>query len=400
MPRLGDVMRLTKNNSLSGPVNRNFALLGDPSMQLAYPKAQVTLTQVNGQPVAANRPDTLRALQTVELAGEIQQRGGRLSDFSGTLRLTLYDKATTKTTLGAEDDSPKMTYQAYTSTIFTGQVPVQQGRFTVRFTMPKDINYTVGRAKLYAYAVRTDSLLDALGSYDSLRVGGSGLVDSLDSQPPVMTLSAVGGITQGDVVRVTGPDVTLQIGLSDNRGINVARSGLGHELTAQFGNQSPLILNDAYVATGSDGRQGEVRYTVRNVASGTYVVQVKAWDINNNSVEGALSIVVSERPGLTLRALSASPNPVATETTLTAELDRAGEPLDWTVGIYDFSGRLLHQQTGQCTDCPAALTVGSWDGRTSAGQPMPNGVYVLQLLVRSVVDGSVARGSGRLLLTK
>lgn len=400
MPRLGDVMRLTKNNSLSGPVNRNFALLGDPSMQLAYPKAQAALTQVNGQAVTASRLDTLRGLQTVELAGEIQQQGQRLSDFSGTIRLTLYDKATTKTTLGAEADSPKMSYQVYTSTLFTGQVPVQQGRFVVRFTMPKDIDYAVGRAKLYAYAVRSDSLLDAVGSYDSLRVGGSVLADSPDTQPPVLTLSAVGGTPQGDAVRVTGPDVTLRIGLSDNRGINVARSGLGHELVAQFGGQSPVILNDTYVANGSDGRQGEASYTFRSVASGTYRVRVKAWDINNNSVEGALSIVVSERPGLTVRALRASPNPVLTEATLTAELDRTGESLDWTVGIYDLSGRLVNQQTGGCSDCPATIDVGTWNGRARAGQPMPDGLYILQLQVRSATDGSVANGSGRIVLTK
>lgn len=400
MPRLGDVMRLTKNNSLSGPVNRNFALLGDPSMRLAYPKAQVTLTQVNGRPVADNRPDTLRALQTVDLAGEIRQQGQRLSDFSGTLRLTLYDKATTKTTLGTEVDGPKMSYQAYTSTVFAGQVMVQQGRFAVRFTMPKDIDYTVGLAKLYAYAVRSDSLLDALGSYDSLRIGGSVVTDSLDTQPPVVTLRAVGGTVQGDVVRVTGPDVTLRIGLRDDRGINIARSGLGHELTAHFGEQPPVSLNDSYVATGSDGRLGEVLYTVRNVTPGTYTVRVRAWDINNNSGEGALSIIVSERPGLTLRALRASPNPVLTDATLIAELDRAGEPLDWTVGIYDLNGRLLSQQTGQCSDCPATLDVGTWDGRANAGQPMPTGQYIIRLQVRSAADGSVATGSGRLLLTK
>ena len=51
MPRLGDVMQSTKNNSLSGPVNRNFALLGDPSLRLAYPQAQAVLTQVNGKAV-------------------------------------------------------------------------------------------------------------------------------------------------------------------------------------------------------------------------------------------------------------------------------------------------------------------------------------------------------------
>ena len=400
MPRLGDVMRLTKNNSLSGPLNRNFALLGDPSAQLAYPKAQAVLTQINGRAVTTTRIDTLRALQTVEFAGEIQQQGQRLTDFSGTVRLTLYDKATTQTTLGTKVDSPKMSYLAYTSPIFTGQVPVTQGRFVARFTLPKDIDYAVGKAKLYAYAVRADSLLDALGSYDSLRVGGSVLVDNLDTQPPSLTLSVVGGTPQGDGVRVAGPDVTLRIGLSDNRGINVARSGLGHALTAQFGSQPLVVLNDQYVANGSDGRQGEARYTVRNVVAGTYRVRVKAWDINNNSVEGALSIVVSDRPGLTLRALRTSPNPVLTEAALTAELDRAGDPLNWTVGVYDLTGRLLNQQTGQCTDCPAMLTVGSWDGRTNAGQPVPNGIYILRIQVRSADDGSVVEGAGRVLLTK
>nr|WP_235985293.1 type IX secretion system sortase PorU [Spirosoma utsteinense] len=400
MPRLGDVMRLTKNNSVSGPLNRNFALLGDPSMQLAYPKAQVVVTGINGQAVTASRLDTIRGLQTVELAGEIQQQGQRLPDFSGTLRLTLYDKATSQATLGAGADSPKMSYQAYTNTIFAGQVSVQQGRFRIRFTMPKDIDYTVGKAKIYAYALRADSLLDAVGSYDSLRVGGSVPIDSVDNQPPVMALSVVGGTTQGDVIRVTGPDVKLRLNLSDNRGINIARSGLGHELTAQFGDQRPVILNDMYVANGAEGRQGEVIYTFADIAPGTYRVRAKAWDINNNSVEGALSIVVSERPGLTIRSFGTSPNPIRTEGTLMAELDRAGEPLDWTVSIYDLNGRLLNEQTGQCTDCPATLNMGTWDGRANAGQLMPNGLYILRLQVRSAADGSVANGSGRLLLTK
>jgi hypothetical protein len=400
MPRLGDVMRITKNNSLSGSLNRNFALLGDPSMRLAYPQAKATVTGVNGRTVTANRVDTLHALQTVELTGEIQKLNQRVPDFSGTLQVTLYDKATTQYTLGSEVNSPKMPYQSYTSPIFTGQVPVSQGRFVVRFTMPKDINYTVGRGKLYLYAIRTDSLSDASGSYDSLRVGGSVIVDSVDTQPPVVNLSAVGGITEGDIVRVAGPDITLRIGLTDNRGINIARSGLGHELTAQLGDQSPVVLNDYYIATGVGGRQGQVQYTFRNVSTGTYTIRVKAWDINNNSGEGTLTIVVSERPGLALRALRASPNPVTDQTKLTAELNRSGEPLDWTWSIYDLNGRLWSQQSGQCTDCDAALEIGNWNGLSNTSQPLPNGLYMARVQVRSAADGTVANGTARLILLK
>ncbi|WP_254448721.1 type IX secretion system sortase PorU [Spirosoma rhododendri] len=170
MPRLGDMMKATKNRSLSNVNNRNFALLGDPSLRLAYPQMQAVLTRVNSHTLTNSQKDTLRALQSVELAGEIRSKGQLLSSFTGNLRLVLYDKPTTLTTLGTE--SAKMSYRAFTNTLFVGQVPVRNGQFTARFTMPKDINYTVGRAKVYLYAVQADSLLDALGSYDSLLVGG------------------------------------------------------------------------------------------------------------------------------------------------------------------------------------------------------------------------------------
>ncbi|MBC8152659.1 MAG: type IX secretion system sortase PorU, partial [Bacteroidetes bacterium] len=75
IPRLGDIMRSTKDSSLAGVLNRNFALLGDPSMQLAYPRAEVALTQVNGRTLTTKPADTLSALQRVELTGVVRQPG-------------------------------------------------------------------------------------------------------------------------------------------------------------------------------------------------------------------------------------------------------------------------------------------------------------------------------------
>ncbi len=400
MPRLGDVMRLTKNASLAGAINRNFALLGDPSMRLAYPRAQATLTAVNGRPLTTARFDTLRALETVELTGEIRQNGQRLADFTGTTRLTLFDKAALLTTLGQEAGSPKMSYRAYTNPVFSGQVAVQQGRFTVRFTVPKDIDYTVGQAKLYMYAVRADSAFDATGSYENLRIGGSIIADGVDNQPPSLTLAVVGGLRQGESWQATGPDIQVRISLQDNKGINIARSGLGHDLTAVLGDNSPVVLNSEYVATGTDGLQGEVVHTFRGVLPGTYGLRVKAWDINNNSTEGTLTLVVSERPGLTLREIRISPNPVTTQALLTADHDRAGEPLDWTLSIYDLNGHLLTQQTGQCTDCPGRVEAGTWNGQSNSGASLPNGIYVVRIQVRAATDGTTATGTGRVVLTK
>ncbi|RYF55155.1 MAG: T9SS type A sorting domain-containing protein [Cytophagaceae bacterium] len=113
-----------------------------------------------------------------------------------------------------------------------------------------------------------------------------------------------------------------------------------------------------------------------------------------------MTIVVSARPGLEVTILRASPNPVSSQTTLSAELNRSGEPLDWTSGIYDLTGRLVYQQTGQCTDCEATLAVGTWNGLTKTGASLANGLYIVRCQVRSAIDGTVANSTCRLVLAK
>ena len=400
MPRLGDVLRLTKNNSLSGSRNRNFTLLGDPSLRLAYPKAQIVLTRINGRVVTANSSDTLRALQTVTLEGDIrdEQRINTLTDFSGVMRLTVYDKATTQTTRGTE--SSPMSYQTYTSLIYTGQIKVQQGKFSLQFTVPKDIDYVFGSGRLYAYAVRADSLIDAAGSYNNLLIGGSVIPDSIDKQPPTVALAIDRADVSGDMVRIAGPDVTLVAQLADNRGINLAKSGLGHELTARLNDQEPLVLNENYVATSSDGRRGEMRYTFRGLVPGLYTVRLKAWDINNNSGEGALTFRVSDKPKLAIQVLKTYPNPFYEQTTFELTHNRSGDALDWTVTVFDRSGQQVVTQAGSCSDCPASIQVSTWDGRSDRGLIQNKGLYIYRLTVRSANDGNESTQSGKLILTR
>lgn len=400
MPRLGDILRLTKNKSVSGSRNRNFTLLGDPSMRLAYPKAQIVLNRINGRNLTAHQADTLRALQTVTLEGEIrdEQQINVLDDFSGMMRLVVYDKATIQTTRGTE--SSPMTYKTFTSQIYSGRVTVQQGKFSVRFTVPKDIDYVFGQGRLYAYAVRADSLMDAAGSYSNLVIGGSMTPDTVDSQPPIVKLAIERGDLTGELPSVPGPDVTLIAQLTDNKGINLARSGLGHELTASLNDQSPVILNENYMATSNDGRRGEVRYMFRGLAAGLYVVRMKVWDINNNSGEGTLRFRVSDKPNLAIETLKAYPNPFVEQTTLEVTHNRPGEALDWTLAVFNQNGQRLSTQTGNCSDCAARVPVGSWNGRSDTGLIQHNGLYIYLLTVRSANDGSEATQSGRLILNR
>ncbi|MBK7182193.1 MAG: hypothetical protein IPH89_04285 [Bacteroidetes bacterium] len=56
MPRLGDLYYEMKNTSVGTSLNsRNFTLIGDPALRLAYPKHKISTDSINAVAVTAFR---------------------------------------------------------------------------------------------------------------------------------------------------------------------------------------------------------------------------------------------------------------------------------------------------------------------------------------------------------
>ena len=400
MPRLGDVIRATKDSSLAGVQNRNFALLGDPSMRLAYPRAEVVLTQLDGHALKTPATDTLRALQRVTLTGEVRQPGsGRpLADFSGTVQLMLYDKPASLTTLGTEGNA-KMVFRSYTNLLYTGQVRVTNGQFQAQISLPKDLDLTVGPGRLYSYALRDDGLLDASGAVD-LPIGGTTPTTVADVQPPTIRLLLADTLTTKPYPTAAGPDVTLVVELGDNEGINLSQSVKSHALSLQLDGRDPVLLSNYYTAITPDGRQGRVRYVITGLTNGTYTAHVTAYDLSNNAADAKLTFMVADKPALTLRSLTAYPNPFSDKATISAMHNRPGETLGWSLSVFDLTGRLISQQQDQCTNCPNPLVIPGWDGYSPSGATLTNGLYIYSVHIRSASDGTTATGSGKLMLAR
>ena len=101
--RLGDIMRFTKNESVSGVNNRNFSLIGDPMLKLQYPKNKVVIDSINGLNILDLGTDTLSALEKIKLSGSILSIDSIfLRDFNGSVNVSVYDRITEKETLGQE----------------------------------------------------------------------------------------------------------------------------------------------------------------------------------------------------------------------------------------------------------------------------------------------------------
>ncbi|GAA4431841.1 type IX secretion system sortase PorU [Pontibacter saemangeumensis] len=392
MPRLGDLVLQTKNNSISDTIggstgvnNRNFSLLSDPSLQLAYPALQAQITHINGSEASA---DTISALSKVTLKGQVTTSTGSVaSGFSGDLHLTVFEKLATRYTLG-DESSQKVPVKVRENIIYDGKASVQQGQFETTFVVPKDIAYDYGTGKIALYA--SNSATDAMGADHSIIIGGTAANVPADDVPPTVNLymddeSFVHGGS-------TGRTTVLLANLFDDNGINTAGMGIGHEITAVLDGNSEnvIVLNDYYTAAQNNYQKGQVKYTLKDLEAGPHSVRLKAWDTHNNSSEEYIEFFVSIDANLALEHVLNHPNPFSTNTIFHFDHNRVGENLDIQVQIYTISGKLV--KTLQTTSYASTAHVADlyWNGRDEYNDTLARGVYVYRINVRSQQDGSKA----------
>lgn len=377
---LGAVFRETKNNSVNGVSNRNFSLLGDPSMRLAIPNNEIIATRIS----TATGSDTLKALSRIIIEGEVRSQGIKNENFNGAITVVLKDKEFNFNTLG--DENPVFTYQERSNTLFRGEATVDQGSFQLEFILPKNIAYQVGYGKLSLYAKNNASTSDAIGGSINFKIGESEVDDGSDRTPPEIKLY------MGDTTFVNGGITSsatqLVARLSDASGINVANYGIGNNLIAILDNEHIFEVGEYYLADLDDFTKGTITFPIENLAPGRHTIELKAWDVYNNPSTAKVDFVVTSGTQIAIQQLYNYPNPFSGSTTIQFEHNRAGEDLEVYATIVDISGQTMRMMNYEAQASQYLVTLPEWDGTNTAGTKLGNGVYLLRLVVRSLLDGS------------
>ena len=385
---LGEVFARTKNNSLSGVANRNFSLLGDPSMTLALPADQVTINSVQ----TAVGSDTLKALSHVIVTGEIQDASGAtLTDFNGFVEAALFDKKTDFETIGR--NNPAFTFKQWHNILFRGRASVKDGNFKLEFIVPKNISYQIAEGRFSFYAVDTNSGREAKGVSNSFRIGGTETQIAGDLTPPHIELFL------GDTTFLPGgiasPDTWLIARLSDVSGINISDYGIGNSLVATIDGASDVhVLNHYYVAGPDDFTKGTIRYPLRGVEPGKHTLTLKAWDTHNNPGEATIEFVVTEGDGIVIENFECYPNPIVDQATFFFTHNRSGDDLEAQLFIYSAAGILINavrvdlrksEYEANLMGMSEFIELRNPGGPENKLQP---GMYVARLIVRSLTNGS------------
>jgi len=394
-PTMGEVFMVAKNNSQDRINNRNFALLCDPSLTLAFPKEEVVINAINNKPFQESNKDTLKALSVVKIQGEIQKNGVLQTNFSGKINLSFFDKTNRLTTIAAAPNDP-MPYDLRNSVVYDGSVSVDSGKFTFEFILPKDINYEIGSAKLSFYAQSNEGR-DAGNADTTSQIGGSTSNLAADNTPPTIklfmddTTFASGGLTNSNTQLIAY--------LYDDNGINISRSSIGHEITGKLNNgKEVVVMNEFYTTENNSYKYGKVIYPFANLSAGSYNLTFKAWDTYNNSSSSTIEFIVAESEKLALKQVMNFPNPFAGKTNFAFDHNRAGETLEIKIEITDNLGRLIKTLTKTISSSPTEIKDLEWEGEDDMGTKLSAGSYIYKINVTSQKDKANAYEVHRLVM--
>ena len=300
MPRLGDVMRLTKNDSRAGTVNRNFALLGDPSLTLAYPSQQIELSGIE-------QGDSLRPLERVAIHGNVTRHGEKDLSFDGELELVVYDQPSRKQTLGDEGD-PIVGFYNRENILFKGKVSVERGDFQARFVVPKSVSPEPGKGKISLYAQHASELADAAGYYDQAVIGGEPVAGVADSSPPIVQLFFEDLSFQSGGRVAVNPLLIAKF--KDESGINTTSDSV-HRILGylDYDFENPIALSSFFIADLDTYRSGSLYYPFSNLSPGEHHFLVEASDTHNNRGGAEVVFQVIDSAEVILKQLKAFPNP-------------------------------------------------------------------------------------------
>ncbi|NLJ82723.1 MAG: type IX secretion system sortase PorU, partial [Bacteroidales bacterium] len=374
---LGQVFSDSKNES--GNVEM-YVMIGDPSLTLAYPKAEITTDSINGVGISSFN-DTIKALSFVTIKGRVVDNNNQiLNDFNGYIYPTIYDKPSKTTTLLNNPRSVAKTFLLQKNILFKGKASVKNGKFEFSFIVPKDINFEYGFGKISYYGY--DNQLDANG-FDSLYIGGikDTIIDDNEGPEIKLYLNNSNFVNGG----ISTPNPTLIAYIQDENGVNTVGTGIGHDIVAYLdGDMSKsFILNDFFEYDENSYTSGKVSYMLNDLSTGSHTLTVRAWDVLNNMGETSIDFNVVKDEKLTLSHVLNYPNPFTTHTEFYFEHNQPNVPMLVSIQIFTISGKLVKTIEYQSSSNSLRCGPIKWNALDDFGDKLSKGVYIYRLRVKT-----------------
>ncbi|MEM1135536.1 MAG: type IX secretion system sortase PorU [Bacteroidota bacterium] len=394
MPRLGDIVRLTKNKSVSGTLNRNFSLLGDPSMRLAYPTLNVFTEYLNGKPLADEAK--VKSGEKITITGYIGEKAGKVEkNFAGTLETIVYAAAVKKQTLGNEGENTQMTYYNRETILYKGIASIKAGNFEIDFVVPTNIDLQDEALKLSFYASHITDYKDAAG-YKLLAVSSEPIDSVFDNTPPEVSIYLDHpDFKPGDE---TGIEPVFYAQLSDASGISTVGEAKAIKLIVDDEASTMYTLNNYYENDLDSYQSGQIKFEIPKLSPGLHFLSFEVWDNSGNKAETGLFFTVTDGLLSVIENLIVHPNPSFDSVNFSFPVESDETGFSVAISLLDVKGNIVQEISGDFTRGQSEEKILQWNGKSPGGYRLGSGTYFYEITVNFHTSAKVETTSGQFIL--
>ncbi len=391
---LGEIFKNTKNRSQNGSLNRNFSLLGDPSLRLAGPELEVKITSIkDGKD--ETQADTLQARQEILITAEVIDPLTQAfqAGFNGIYQIEVRDKPSTQITLG--DESIPFEFEEENILIFRGEGTVESGILSARFFVSEGINPDFGNGNLRIIAWDSQTGLQAMGNIKPI-IGGQKIEKLEDTTGPEIR-PKINNQSSGPFIF---PTATLEItaDLFDQSGINVSGLISGRDLSIQLNDELPLVINETYIAKNGSFQEGTLKVTLEGFEEGQNTLILSAWDNVGNGSKITLEVEIAGSKSIRILEHKVFPNPATTESNFEIKHNRPGENLNLRLGVYSLTGQILFSESFRLIEAQENIRDLSWIFLQNQTKYPAKGTYIYNLELQSESDSTSDSVSGKIVI--
>src|SRR5690554_4875016 len=390
---LGEIIKLTKNNSLNGPLNRNFSLLGDPSLSLAVPELTVEIEPYFDVDQGI-QVDTLRPLSQIRYQGKIMDpfTGATSTSFNGDFEVSVSDIPAAKQTLGNESNVAE--FQEEGSIIHHGSGKVVNGYFEGDFFLPKSKD-PAGREGTVRFYAKEEKTFDEAWAGAKIRLGGSAEPSFPDTEGPLIRLILE---RAGEGNSISSSTAWVTANLQDPSGILLNSPGQETGLSIQVNGGGKIALDDHYRAVAGSYTEGTMQFPIRGLKEGVNIITFEAHDNQGNSSYQIMEINVSDSRKIRILTHLVFPNPASIFSEFQLSHNREGENLLLGLKFILCPGAKIFSQSRRFPKADSVLDNVSWFFMQSKTEYPAKGTYLYVLELKSEADGSLDRKSGKILI--
>ncbi len=362
---LGTVQQLAKTRTTNSNTE-SYVLIGDPSMTLDFPQNLVRF--VAGA-------DSLETGHRTQITGEVvTSQGDVISGFDGTAEVLVFGTADESGFLLSPPQVPPhvqiyIPYDLPGPPLYRGTVPVQNGRLSFQFIVPKSAH--AGRkAHISAYA--SSPAADATGAQSGVNVAIGATSDSSTGVPRIAMHFP------NNRTRVKAGTI-LTADIHDENGIGIQGTSLPNSILLDFDgrNESLNVTSLFQYAAGSDSA-GTLNVPLpSDLEAGAHSVTLIASDNLGNQATATIEFQVVDAEVVRLVNVLAFPNPFRDWTRFFFEIT---DPAEVELRVFTTSGReIWHHRQRFDAGTQASIR---WEGVDLRHDAVANGTYLYRLRAR------------------